>query len=68
MRTIYRICIEDYTIPRPDPVDENKYFTLKRGQEYLTSEEENDKVFVHSSYWFWAPANIFAGPKVFTEI
>lgn len=56
MTTYKRICIEDRTF-----VDEDKTITLRRGGEYITSEENKGTVVVFSNYWFVAPIEIFAG-------
>ena len=64
MRTFKRICIKDFVA--------NGHFTIKRGEEYLTSpvrlEIGHEFVTVYSSFWVYnVPANIFAGEQVFTE-
>ena len=62
METFHRICIRDWNIV--DKVGNS--FELKRGKEYLTSEEEKGFVMVFSSFWVQVPAEFFDGPKGFT--
>jgi hypothetical protein len=62
METFNRICIKDYDMKD----NHNQEFKLKRGNEYLTSREENGRVMVFSKYWVWVPAKIFAGEIKFT--
>ena len=62
MRTYNRICIEDYEIED----SEGTKFNLKRGKEYLTSQEKNGEVCVFSTYWVYVPSSLFAGERLFT--
>ncbi len=63
MITFSRICIKNYTITD----HEGTVFAIKRGEEYLTSaEEENGEVMIFSTYWVKVPSNIFAGEVRFT--
>ena len=60
--TFKRVCIKDYTIR-----DGATEFTIKRGEEYITSPEQPDgSVTVYSRYWCEAPVGIFAGAEQFT--
>jgi hypothetical protein len=64
MRTLNRICIEDYTIT----AENGDCLKLERGKEYLTSETKTDGTCtVFSNFWVPVPAKVFAGEKVFTE-
>ena len=62
MRTLKRICVQDHTI-----IDGDKRLDLKRGEEYITSVERDEKVTVYSTYWAEAPSSLFAGAQVFTQ-
>lgn len=62
MKTFHRICTEDHTI-----TDGEKSVTLKRGKEYLTSDEKDGKVVVLTNYWFSAPVSLFVAPIEFTK-
>lgn len=66
MTTYKRICIKDFSvIDRTNGRDID--FTLKRGQEYITSEVDKDgDVVVFSWLWFHAPVSVFAGEERFT--
>jgi len=56
MKTYERVCIKDF-----DPY-------LKRGEIYLTSAEEDEKVTVFTSLWIYGVhVDIFAGEVIFTE-
>ena len=56
MKTYNRICTQDY------------FDYLKRGKEYITSEEKDGTVTVFTSKWIsGVPVEIFAGEVVFTE-
>ena len=56
MKTYKRICTQDY------------FGYLKRGKEYLTSEEKDGTVTVFTRKWIYGvPIKIFAGSVVFTE-
>lgn len=57
MKTVDRICIEDYTVTD----SKGESFTVQRGQEYTTSTESEGTVVVFSRYWVKVPARIFAG-------
>jgi len=63
MQTFNRICIKTHKL-----VDGNgNEFTLKRGQEYLTSSvDKSNDVMIFSNYWVHAPVSIFAGEIEFT--
>ena len=62
MDTFNRICIKDYEVK-----EDNKIFNLKRGKEYLTSQEDKGKVVVFSSSWAKVPVDLFAGELQFTK-
>lgn len=62
MKTFDRICTKDFSITD----EHNQTLNLKRGKEYLTSEEENNKVMVFTRFWVEVPADIFAGEIQFT--
>lgn len=62
MTTYKRICIEDFT--REDSIGQK--LELKRGTEYITSEEENGNVAVFTTFWESVPVALFAGEKRFT--
>jgi hypothetical protein len=63
MTTYKRICIKDY-----EKVDsEGNKLSLKRGQEYLTSKEEDKTVVVFTNFWVKVPLNIFGGELLFTK-
>ena len=59
MKTYSRICLKDYTVEAQN----GDKLELKRGKEYTTSEENNDKVVVFSNFWVPVPVNIFGGEK-----
>jgi hypothetical protein len=70
METYNRICIKDFTVTGED----GKTFTLKKGNEYLTSgvgraptimqfEPLAGHVVVFERYWVRAPVEIFEGGK-----
>lgn len=61
MKTFHRICLKDFLI-----IGKDNRFELKRGREYITSEEENGEVVVFSKFWVRVPANIFGGEIKFT--
>jgi hypothetical protein len=61
MTTLQRICIKTETFGAGAET-----FTLERGKEYITSPERNGEVHVFSTYWFWAPVELFAGAEPFT--
>lgn len=62
MKTFNRICIKDFEVG-----DEDNSFTIKRGKEYLTSEEdEKGEVTVFTQFWVGVPVSIFAGEEQFT--
>jgi len=63
MRTYKRICLKDYILE--DSVG-NK-MELKRGQEYNTSEEKDEKVVVFTNFWVKGPVELFAGEILFTK-
>lgn len=63
MKTFHRVCIEDYMVVAKN----GDRFELKRGKEYLTSEEENGLVVVFSAYWVRLPVTLFAGERIFTK-
>lgn len=63
MKTFKRICIKDWEIS-------DKYgnkFCVKRGKEYLTSDQEQGDVTVFSDYWVNVPVSIFAGEIEYTK-
>lgn len=62
MRTYHRICIKDHTVS-----DDKNTFSIKRGKEYLTSEEKDGEVTVFSEFWVKLPVDLFAAPVLFTE-
>ena len=63
MATTYkRICIKDLEI-----VDGDRSMTIKRGKEYITTDEVDGKVRVLSQYWVWVDVSIFAGEELFTN-
>lgn len=64
MKTFNRICIEDYILV----ADNNDTLKLKRGTEYLTSQEKDGMVTVFTGYWVKVPVRLFAGEKPFTHI
>ena len=61
MKTFSRICIKTETF-----VDGEKNVTLKRGEEYITSEEKDGTVIVFTTYWFNCPISLFASEMKFT--
>jgi hypothetical protein len=62
--TFNRICIEEFTVRD----QEGTTFTVERGKEYLTGEEnEHGNVTVLSRYWVTVPVRIFAGEQQFTK-
>lgn len=68
MTTYKRICIKDFCgIGKRDLNAPEEYFTIHRGDEFITSDvDENGEVMVFSSRWFMAPVSIFAGEVRFT--
>ena len=62
MTTFNRVCIKDFCIEAASGAE----VELKRGHEYLTSEERNKKVVVFSTYWVEVPVELFAGEVQFT--
>ena len=62
MITYNRICICDFH----EEDQEGNKFEIKRGKEYLTSEEESGMVTVFTNYWVKVPIKYFAGEKIFT--
>ena len=62
MRTYSRVCIKDYTITAKD----GKEAGIKRGKEYLTSENLSGEVVVFQNTWVKFPVNCFAGEVLFT--
>lgn len=63
MKSYKRICIKDYLLE--DSVG-NK-LELKRGHEYLTSDEDEGKVIVLTKFWVKVPTTLFAGEQKFTD-
>lgn len=64
MKTFNRICIKDLKIEAED----GGVFEIKRGKEYITSEEgKNKKVVVFSNYWVPVSIKHFAGAEKFTD-
>ena len=60
MKVVDRICLEDTTFFDPD--DPTLQITLKRCQEYTTTERVTEgQVTVFSRFWFRAPVSLFAG-------
>lgn len=57
MKTLKRICLHDHTITD----QEGTSFTLKRGEEYITSPVRESEVVVYSTYWVRVPVSLFAG-------
>ena len=62
METFNRICIQDFFIK--DKI--GQVLMLKRGEEYLTSTEEEGRVVVFTQFWVKVPSSIFAGKIKFT--
>jgi len=60
MKVFSRICLKDYTVEAQN----GDKLELKRGREYTTSEENNDKVVVFSNFWVPVPVNIFGGEEI----
>lgn len=58
MKTYKRICIKDFSI-----TEDGKTFSLKRGEEYITSTDTDahGETFVFGEYWARVPVSIFAG-------
>lgn len=65
-QTFNRICIKEQTFTDRDEWGDPVTFTLQRGKEYTTSPERHGQVRVYSTWWFWAPAVLFAGAEQFT--
>jgi hypothetical protein len=63
MKTFQRICIQDFVMT----AENGDCLNLKRGKEYITSEEENGFVTVFMNYWVKVPINIFARGVVFSK-
>ena len=73
MQTFKRICIKDFAITD----DENNTFSMKRGEEYITSavsaspsigpEPVKDHVIVFSNYWVPVSIEYFSGHQEFTK-
>lgn len=65
MKTYNRICIADHTITA---LDGNTH-TIKRGEEYLTSDVDKSgkEVTVFTTYWVNHPVINFAGEIPFTS-
>jgi hypothetical protein len=55
MKTYIRICNKDFA----QRDSEGTLFELKRGKEYVTSEEEDGKVIVFSNFWVEVPVDLF---------
>ncbi len=62
MITYKRICIKDWYLNMSD----GNRVELKRGTEYITSEEADGIVTVFSTIWLKVPVKIFAGEVRFT--
>jgi len=62
VETFNRICIQDFSIKDK----RGEVLILKRGEEYLTSTEEEGKVTVFTQFWVKVPSSIFAGEIKFT--
>lgn len=63
MKTFKRVCIHDYVIKADGDTHE-----VKRGVEYLTSDERSDgTIVVFGGYWTPFPKELFAGPLLFTD-
>ena len=56
MMIFNRVCLEDVTIHDK----EDNIFELKKGETYLTSIEEEDKVTVLSQHWVILPVSLFS--------
>jgi hypothetical protein len=55
--TIYkRICLKDLQVTDY----KGNTYKIKRGNEYMTSEEENEKIFIYGQCWTYAPGKNFA--------
>ena len=64
MQTFKRICKEDFTVV---DISGEPRFTLKAGQEYLVSFEDDGYVAVFDRYWFKVPAGHFHEGVEFTK-
>jgi len=62
MKTFSRICIKDYEVT----AENGDHFEIKRGKEYLTSEEKDGTVCVFTKFWVYVPVDLFAGELQFT--
>ena len=63
MKTYHRICIKDHVI---EALNGDRH-EVKRGREYLTSEEKDGTVVVFGPFWTPFPVELFAGEVVFTK-
>lgn len=60
MRTARRVCLKDHSFD----VGDGTTFDIKRGQEYLTTLQEDGKVTLLSSYWICdVPVDWFGGAE-----
>ena len=63
MKTFKRICIDDWEVA----AENGDHFQVKRGKEYLTSDEHDDgTVTVFTNFWVRTPVEVFAGERSFT--
>jgi hypothetical protein len=63
MKTFNRICIKDSVVEAANGDRQE----LKRGREYLTSEQKDGEVTVFSTFWAKFPVDVFAGEVPFTK-
>jgi hypothetical protein len=65
MKTFERVCKK--TITFYDEKNNHKQ-VLEKGKTYLTSDIENNKVCVFTTFWFWCDVSLFKkNAKIFTD-
>lgn len=62
MKTFKRTCIKDFKVTAKN----GDCFEIIKGDEYLTSEVEDEKVTVFLHFWVKVLIKYFTGEKVFT--
>jgi hypothetical protein len=61
-KTYHRICVKDHVIEAQN----GDRHEVKRGVEYLTSDDKGGEVIVFGSFWTPFPADLFVAPERFT--